>query len=38
MAESKTMQPRGPMGGRPPRGVKGPKIENAGKIFLRLNP
>jgi len=36
MAESKTMQPRGPMGGRPPRGVKGPKIENAGKIFLRL--
>ena len=26
---------RGP-GGRPPRGVKGPKIENSGKIFLRL--
>jgi len=26
---------RGP-GGRPPRGVKGPKVENAGKIFMRL--
>ncbi len=26
---------RGP-GNRPPRGVKGPKIENAGKIFMRL--
>ena len=26
---------RGP-GNRPPRGVKGPKIENAGKIFKRL--
>lgn len=24
------------MGGRPPRGVKGPKVENAGKLFLRL--
>lgn len=27
---------KGPMGGRPPRGVRGPKIENAGEIFVRL--
>ena len=36
MAEEKQYaQPKGPMG-RPPRGVKGPKVENAGKIFKRL--
>jgi len=28
-------QPKGNMG-RPPRGVKPPKVENAGKIFMRL--
>lgn len=35
MAEERK-QPQGGGMGRPPRGVKPPKVENAGKIFLRL--
>ncbi len=27
---------KGPMGGRPPRGVRGPKVENPKKEFLRI--
>ena len=36
MAEERESRPVKPMGGRPPRGVRGPKIEGAGKIFWRL--
>lgn len=36
MAEDRQAKPVKPMGGRPPRGVRGPKVENAGKIFMRL--
>ncbi len=35
MAEERVRTVKGPMG-RPPRGVKGPKVEHAGKLFLRL--
>lgn len=35
MAEERNRGPKGP-GGRPPMGMKGPKIDNAGEIFKRV--